>query len=83
MNDEEYSGRASIITDDLVELVWECIMENYRFTIMELSGHFPLFVAQNCHGAPVAQKIVCSKATDTRTQSKALGVSIDISAAVP
>ena len=40
----------------------------------------PLLVAENCHGAPVVQKIVHqvgAKATDTRTQSKALGASID------
>ena len=49
-----------------------------------MPGLFPLLVAQNCHGAPVVQKIllfVGIKATDTRTQSKAHGVSIDISAA--
>ena len=47
---------------------------------------FPLLVAQNCHGAPVIQKIVRqvgAKATDTRTQSKAHEVNIDIFAAVP
>ena len=41
---------------------------------------FPLLVPQNCHGAPVVQKIVRqvgAKATGTRTQSKARGVSID------
>ena len=44
--------------DDFMKLVWECIMEHRRFTITELSSHFPLLVAQNCHGSPV-QKIVC------------------------
>ena len=42
---------------------------------------FPLLVAQNCHGAPVVQKFVRqvgAKATDTRIQSNANGVSIDI-----
>ena len=85
MNDEERSGRLSIITDDLLELVWERIMENRRFTITELSSHFPLLVAQNCHGAPVVQKIlreVGAKATHTRTQVNAHGVSTDISAVV-
>ena len=41
---------------------------------------FPVLVAQNYHEAPVVQKIVRQvgvKATDTRTQSKAHGVSID------
>ena len=41
---------------------------------------FPLLVAQNCHGAPVVQKIVHqvgAKATDTITQSKAHGVSVE------
>ena len=47
---------------------------------------FPLLVPQYCQGAPVVQKImhqVGAKATDTRTQSNAHGVSNDISAAVP
>ena len=59
--------------DNLVELVWECIMENHRFAITELSSHFPLLVTQNCHGASVVQKIVRhvgAKATDIRTRSK-------------
>ena len=38
---DEHSGRPSIITGDLVELVRERIMENRRFTIMELASHFP------------------------------------------
>ena len=38
---DEHCGRPSFITDDLVELVQECIMENRRFTITELSSHFP------------------------------------------
>jgi transposase len=86
VHDEKRSGRPSIITDDLVELVRECIMENLRFTITELSSHFPLLVGRNCHGAPGVQEIVRqvgAEATDTRTQNKAHGVSIDISAAVP
>ena len=72
--------------DDLVELVRECIMENRRLTIMELSSHFSLLVAKNCHVAPVVQKIVhqvVAKTTDTKTQSKVHGVSSNISAAVP
>ncbi|KAJ4439546.1 hypothetical protein ANN_07670 [Periplaneta americana] len=39
--DEERSGRLSLINDDRVELVRQCIMENHRFTITELSSHFP------------------------------------------
>ncbi|KAJ4450865.1 hypothetical protein ANN_02297 [Periplaneta americana] len=35
------SGRPSLINDDCVELVRQCIMENCRFTITELSSHFP------------------------------------------
>ena len=58
VHDEEHSGRPSIIMDDLVELVWECIMENHRFTITELSSNFPHLVVQKCHGAPVVLKIV-------------------------
>jgi hypothetical protein len=41
VHDEKRSGRPSIITDDLVELVRERIMENRHFTITELSSHFP------------------------------------------
>ena len=37
----ERSGTPSIITDDLVELVRERLMENRLFTIMELSNNFP------------------------------------------
>ena len=68
--------------NDLVELVRERIMENRRFTITELSSDFPILVAQNCYRVPAVQKImrqVGAKTTDTRTQSKAHGVSIDIS----
>ncbi|GFY03456.1 HTH_48 domain-containing protein, partial [Trichonephila clavipes] len=39
--DEERSGRPSVINDDLVELVWQRVMENRRFTITGLSSHFP------------------------------------------
>ena len=47
MSDEERSGRPSIITDDLVELVRERVMENRCFTITELGSHLPLLVAQH------------------------------------
>ncbi|KAJ4448394.1 hypothetical protein ANN_10410 [Periplaneta americana] len=41
VHDEERSGRPSLINDDRVELVRQCIMKNRRFTITELSSHFP------------------------------------------
>ncbi|KAJ4433038.1 hypothetical protein ANN_15295 [Periplaneta americana] len=41
VHDKERSGRRSLINDDRVELVRQCIMENRRFTITELSSHFP------------------------------------------
>ncbi|KAJ4451655.1 hypothetical protein ANN_03124, partial [Periplaneta americana] len=41
VHDEERSGRPSLINDDCVELVRQCIMENRCFTITELSSHFP------------------------------------------
>ncbi|KAJ4446185.1 hypothetical protein ANN_12878, partial [Periplaneta americana] len=41
VHDEERSGQPSLINDDRVELVRQCIMENRRFTITELSSHFP------------------------------------------
>ncbi|KAJ4449970.1 hypothetical protein ANN_01377 [Periplaneta americana] len=41
VHDEERSGRPSLINDGRVELVRQCIMENRRFTITELSSHFP------------------------------------------
>ncbi|KAJ4447710.1 hypothetical protein ANN_09718 [Periplaneta americana] len=41
VHDEERSGRPSLINDDRVELVRQCIMENRRFMITELSSHFP------------------------------------------
>ncbi|KAJ4440986.1 hypothetical protein ANN_10835 [Periplaneta americana] len=41
VHDEECSGRPSLINDDCVELVRQCILENRRFTITELSSHFP------------------------------------------
>ncbi|PNF28924.1 hypothetical protein B7P43_G18320 [Cryptotermes secundus] len=41
VHDEKRNGQPSIITDDLVELVREHIMENHRVTIAELSSHVP------------------------------------------
>ena len=40
VHEEESSRSPSIIMDNLMELVWERIMENHCFTIMELSSHF-------------------------------------------
>ena len=37
VRDEERNGRSSVITDDLVELVRERIMENHRFTITAIT----------------------------------------------
>ncbi|KAJ4436264.1 hypothetical protein ANN_18895 [Periplaneta americana] len=41
VHDEERSERPSLINDDRVEVMRQCIMENRRFTITELSSHFP------------------------------------------
>ncbi|KAJ4435475.1 hypothetical protein ANN_18091 [Periplaneta americana] len=41
VHDEERSGQPSLINDDRVELVRQCIMGNRRFTITKLSSHFP------------------------------------------
>ncbi|KAJ4436137.1 hypothetical protein ANN_18764 [Periplaneta americana] len=41
VHDEERSGRPSLINDDHVEVVRQCIMENRHFMITELSSHFP------------------------------------------
>ncbi|PNF32058.1 hypothetical protein B7P43_G05746 [Cryptotermes secundus] len=41
VHDEKRSGRPSIITDDLVELVRERITENHHVTVTELSSHVP------------------------------------------
>ncbi|KAJ4426958.1 hypothetical protein ANN_26757 [Periplaneta americana] len=40
VHDEERSGRPYLINDDRVELMRQCIKENRRFTITELSSHF-------------------------------------------
>ena len=59
MHDEERNGRLSIITDDLVELVRERIMENHRFTIMELTSHFPQISRYLLH--KIVTEICCSE----------------------
>ncbi|GFV72655.1 hypothetical protein TNCV_411741 [Trichonephila clavipes] len=40
VQDEECSGRPSLISVDLFELVRQSVMENRRFTITELSSRF-------------------------------------------
>ena len=63
----------------------ESSLHNYG-TQQSFPTDFPLLIAQNFHIASVVQKTVQqvdAKATDTRTQSKVHGVSIDISAVVP
>ncbi|GFT40277.1 uncharacterized protein TNCV_627701 [Trichonephila clavipes] len=39
--DKQCSGRPSLISDDLVELVRQRLIKNHRFTITELSSQFP------------------------------------------
>ena len=75
VHDEERSGRSSINTDDLVELVRERFMENRRFTGTQqlFPADFLLLVAQNCYGVPVVQKIlrkVGAKAIDIEYKAK-------------
>ncbi|PSN44342.1 hypothetical protein C0J52_11116 [Blattella germanica] len=43
-------GRSSLINDDLIELVWQHIVENRQFTITELSNHFPQISQSLVHG---------------------------------
>jgi hypothetical protein len=40
---DDRSGRLSLITADLLDQVNEKILENRRFTMSELSTHFPHF----------------------------------------
>ena len=70
-----------------------CVETHYGESSLHIYGtqqsflpDFPFLVAENCHRTAVVQKIVCqvgAKASGTRTQSKAYGVSIGISLAVP
>ncbi|KAJ4431874.1 hypothetical protein ANN_20480 [Periplaneta americana] len=53
------SGRPSLINDDRVGLVRQCIMENRRFTITELSSHFPQISRSLLH--EIVTKHLCSK----------------------
>ena len=41
MHDEARSGRPSLVNDDLVRKVNERVHEDRRFTISDLSLHFP------------------------------------------
>jgi len=41
MHDEAQSGRPSLVNDDLLRKVNERVCENRRFTISDLSLHFP------------------------------------------
>jgi len=41
VHDEVRSGRPSLVNDDLVRMVNERVRDNSRFTISELSLHFP------------------------------------------
>ncbi|KAJ4430990.1 hypothetical protein ANN_19583 [Periplaneta americana] len=52
VHDEEHSGRPSLISDDRVELVRQYSTENRRFTITEMSSHFPQIsrsLLHDCH----------------------------------
>jgi len=41
VHDEARSGRSSMVNDDLVRKVSESVRDNRRFTISDLSLHFP------------------------------------------
>ena len=41
MHDESQSGRPSLVNDDLVRKVNERVRDDRRFTISDLSLHFP------------------------------------------
>ena len=85
VHDEERSWRPPIISDDLVELFRERII--WRIVASQLWNSAVIFCRfpARCiklSRSIIVQKIVCpmgTKATETRTQSKARGVSIDIS----
>ena len=68
---DECSGRPSIITDDLIELVRERFMQNRRFAITELSSHFPQISCSMLHKIVTEQllfrKLCASWVTDQLT----------------
>ncbi|KAJ4443928.1 hypothetical protein ANN_05717 [Periplaneta americana] len=68
VHDEERSGRPSLINDDRVELVRQCIMENRRFTITELSSHFPQTSRSLLH--EIVTKHLLFKKVGARTKFK-------------
>jgi len=43
VHDEARSGRPSLVNDDLVRKVNESVRDDRRFTISDLSLHFPVF----------------------------------------
>jgi transposase len=43
VHDDDRSGRPSLVTADLLDQVNEKIRETRRFTMSELSTHFPIF----------------------------------------
>jgi len=55
VHDDPWSGRPSVVTEDLVHSVEEKIRENRRFTITSLSLHFPQISRSLLH------EIVCDK----------------------
>ena len=88
---EDCSGRPSIITYDLVELVREH-MEKCHFTVTKLSSHFPQIsrsllhkiVTENLLFRKLCARWVPKQLTpEHEVKSKAHGVSIYISAALP
>lgn len=49
VHDEDRSGRPSLVTDELVVKINEKIRVNRRFTITELSEHFPQILQSLVH----------------------------------
>ena len=41
LHDEARSGRRSLVNDDLVRKVYERVCDDRRFTVPDLSPHFP------------------------------------------
>ena len=41
MHDEDRSGQPSLVMPELMESLWQAVLQNLRFTISELSGQFP------------------------------------------
>ena len=49
VHDDLWSGRLSVVIEDLVHAVEEKVRENRRFTITSLSLHFPLISQSLLH----------------------------------